>query len=148
MLGEFAERLINLEPGSFTFAMVKPDVYPEHLDEILKIVEENFQIIIGLPVKLTPSLARALYYEHVGKDFYEKNLEFIQSGEVFAMVLEGPDAVLKWRSLIGPACSAKAHPETIRGRFGNPEVTHENGVHGSDSPLSALRESLLFFGDL
>ena len=144
----FTESLINLEPGSFTFALIKPDIYPVHLKEILRILECNDLVTLkSKHLILSPIQARALYYENIGKDFYERNLEFITSGMTYAAILQGPDCLFKWRAMMGCTDSSRAHPETLRGLFGNHKVMHENGFHGSDSPISALRESILFFGE-
>lgn len=148
MPNPFIESLIQLEPGSFTCIMVKPDIYSKHLNDILHIIDLNeFETLNSFDGELSKPLVRGLYYENIGKEFFQRNLEFILSGKVFVAILKAPNAVLKWRSLMGPTDSSRAHPDTLRGMFGNPHVMHENGVHGSDSPVSALRESMLFFGD-
>jgi nucleoside-diphosphate kinase len=86
------------------------------------------------------------YAEHVGKPFYESLLDFITSGPVVAMVIEGPRAIESFRALAGATDPLKAAPGTIRGD--NALEVGENIVHGSDSPESAAREIKIFFPDL
>src|SRR5881227_519004 len=91
-------------------------------------------------------LAETHYAEHVAKPFYGSLVEFITSGPLMALVVEGPRAIEAFRALAGATDPVKAAPGTIRGDFAL-EV-QANIVHGSDSPESAAREVGLFFPDL
>jgi len=88
-------------------------------------------------------MARELYREHAGKDFYEPLLAFIQSGPVVAMVLEGENAVQRLRILVGKTDPLEADPGSIRGRFG--VSIRKNLIHASDSIESSNRETKIFF---
>jgi nucleoside-diphosphate kinase len=89
------------------------------------------------------ALAEQHYAEHQGKPFFEELVSFITSGALVAMVLEGQDAVVAARQVIGATNPLEASPGSIRGDFAI-EVG-QNMVHGSDSPESAEREANLFF---
>jgi len=91
-------------------------------------------------------LAERHYAEHTGKPFFDELVEFITSGPLVALVLEGHEAVVAARQVIGATDPLEAAPGSIRGDFAL-EVG-QNMVHGSDSSESAAREVALFFGDL
>ncbi|MFC7220261.1 nucleoside-diphosphate kinase [Streptomyces polyrhachis] len=86
------------------------------------------------------------YGEHVGRPFYEPLVEFMASGPVVALVVEGERAIEGLRTLAGPTDPIAAAPGSIRGDFGT--VVRENLVHASDSEESAAREIKLFFPGL
>lgn len=122
-----------------TFAMIKPDaVEARHAFEIVESLGPDLRIAAMHRLKMTREQAEGFYSEHKGKPFFAPLIEFMTSGEVFIMVLVGPDAVQEWRRRIGPTDPKKAGPKTIRGRFGTEQP--RNAVHGSDSPESARRE--------
>lgn len=93
-------------------------------------------------------LLAAHYAEHEGKSFYEPLLEFMSSGPVVAIALEGERVIEGFRSLAGSTDPTTAAPGTIRGDLGRDfgTVVVQNLVHGSDSPKSAKRELELWFG--
>jgi nucleoside-diphosphate kinase len=95
---------------------------------------------------MTRDLAARHYAEHEGKGFYEELVSFITSGPLVAMVLEGEEAVVAARQVIGATNPLQATTGSIRGDYAI-EVG-QNMVHGSDSPESAAREVALFFPDL
>ena len=95
---------------------------------------------------LTGDVAEQHYAEHEGKPFFGELVEFITSGPLVAMVLEGHEAVVAARQVIGATNPLEAAPGSIRGDFAL-EIG-QNMVHGSDSNESAAREAALFFGDL
>ena len=95
---------------------------------------------------VTRELAERHYAEHAERPFFGELVEFITSGPIVAMVLEGTDAVKAARQVIGATNPLEAAPGTIRGDFAI--EMGQNMVHGSDSPESAAREAALFFGDL
>jgi nucleoside-diphosphate kinase len=96
--------------------------------------------------KLDEKTAAAHYAEHEGKPFFKDLVSFITSSELVALVIEGPNAILGWRQMMGATNPANAQPGTIRGDFAT--ETQNNVTHGSDSSESASREIALFFPGL
>jgi nucleoside-diphosphate kinase len=94
---------------------------------------------------VTEQQAAEHYVEHVGKPFYPELVEFITSGPVVAMAIEGLGAVATVRSMMGATNPLDSAPGTIRGDFALD--LGRNVVHGSDSPGSAARELAIFFTD-
>ena len=95
---------------------------------------------------MTRELAERHYAEHAGKPFFESLIEFITSGPLVSLVLEGEQAIEAARQMIGATDPLKAAPGSIRGDYAVEVQT--NMVHGSDSPESAAREIALFFPTL
>lgn len=128
-----------------TFAMVKPDGVQRGLaGGILSRFEQRGLKLVGLKMLLIPrEMAEGHYGEHRDKPFFGPLVDFITSGPVMAMVLEGKQAVTTVRDMMGATDPLKAAPGTIRGSFGLD--VGRNVVHGSDSPVSAEREIGLFF---
>ena len=131
-----------------TLVLVKPDAYERALTgEIIARFERKGMRIVALKrMELTRETAERHYSEHDGKPFYEPLVEFITSGPLVAMILEGREAVDTVRRLIGTTDPVEADPGSIRGDFAL-EVKR-NLVHGSDSPESAVRETAIFFPEL
>jgi nucleoside-diphosphate kinase len=132
-----------------TLVLVKHDgVQRGLIGEIIARFERRGLRIAGMKLmQITPELAAKHYQEHKGKDFYPDLVQFITSGPVVAMVLEGKDAIRAARTTMGGVDSAthplKAPPGSIRGDFGM--VISHNLVHGSDGADTATREIALFF---
>ena len=128
-----------------TFAMVKPDGVEKGLvGEIISRFEKKGLKIVALKImKITPELAEKHYGEHKGKPFFADLVNFITSGPVAAMVLEGENVIPTVRTMMGATNPQDAAPGTIRGDFAL--TIDENIIHGSDSPESAIREIDLFF---
>jgi nucleoside-diphosphate kinase len=128
-----------------TYVMIKPDGVQRNLvGEILSRFEKKGLKIVALKMlQITRELAERHYGEHKGKPFFEPLVQYITSGPVVAMVLEGKDAVTTVRDMMGATNPLKAAPGTIRGTFGMD--IGRNVVHGSDAPESAAREIALFF---
>ena len=128
-----------------TFAIVKPDtVQAGHIGEILSTIEQDGLRIVGLKLtRLTPAICKGFYHEHVGKGFYAELEAFMTEGPVAIMVLEGENAILRWRDLMGATDPAKAAEGTLRKRFG--ASIGRNATHGSDKPESAAFEVSYFF---
>jgi nucleoside-diphosphate kinase len=128
-----------------TFVMVKPDGIQRQLaGKIVSTFERRGLKIAGLKLlRITPELAGQHYAEHRGKPFFQGLVDFITSGPVVAMVLEGKDCIAMVRGMMGATDPLKAVPATIRGRYGID--IGRNVVHGSDSSASAAREIALFF---
>lgn len=131
-----------------TLVIIKPDGVQRHLvGEILARIErKGFQLRALQMCMMTEDLAARHYEEHVGKDFYPPLLEFMMSGPLVAAVIEGDDAIIEWRAMMGPTNPANAPAGTIRGDFAT--STRANVTHGSDSPESAAREIAIWFPGL
>ena len=131
-----------------TLILVKPDAFARNLTgEIVARFERKGLRIAALKLlRMDRPLAERHYAEHEGKPFFGELVEFITSGPLVAMVLEGHEAVAAARQVIGATDPLEAAPGSIRGDFAL-EVG-QNMVHGSDSAESAAREVALFFGDL
>lgn len=128
-----------------TFAMVKPDGVRRGLvGEVVKRIESKGYRIVGMKImQISDELAERHYGEHEGKPFYAGLVEFITSGPVVAMVLEGENAIAGWRTMMGATNPADAEMGTIRGDFAS--TIDENVAHGSDAPDTAEREIGIFF---
>lgn len=128
-----------------TFAMVKPDGVEKGLvGEIISRFEKKGLKIVALKImRITPELAEKHYGEHKGKPFFADLVNFITSGPVAAMVLEGENVIPTVRTMMGATNPQDAAPGTIRGDFAL--TIDENIIHGSDSPESARREIGIFF---
>jgi nucleoside-diphosphate kinase len=131
-----------------TLILVKPDAFARGLTgEILARFERKGLKIAALKhMRMERDLAQRHYAEHEGKPFFGELVEFITSGPLIAMVLEGYEAVTAARQVIGATNPLEAAPGSIRGDFAL-EVG-QNMVHGSDSSESAQREVSLFFPEL
>jgi nucleoside-diphosphate kinase len=134
------------EPIERTLVLIKPDgVKRQLIGEILSRIERKGLTIAAMQLqKVSDDLARKHYAEHDGKPFFGSLLEFITSGPVVAVIVEGPRAITAFRQIAGGTDPVeKAAPGTIRGDFAL--ITQDNLVHGSDSPESATREIGLWF---
>jgi nucleoside-diphosphate kinase len=131
-----------------TLILVKPDAFARSLTgEIIARFERKGLRIVALgQMTVTTELAERHYAEHAEKPFFGELVQFITSGPIVAMVLEGVDAVKAARQTIGATNPLDAQPGSIRGEFAI--EMGQNMVHGSDSPESAAREAALFFPDL
>ena len=124
-----------------TLILVKPDAFARGLTGEIIARFEALQHMV-----LTVDTAQTHYAEHEGKPFFGELVEFITSGPLVAMVLEGYEAVVAARQVIGATNPLEAAPGSIRGDFAL-EIG-KNMVHGSDSNESAAREAALFFPGL
>jgi nucleoside-diphosphate kinase len=131
-----------------TLILVKPDAFARGLTgEILARFERKGLRIVALKhMQMDQQLAERHYAEHEGKPFFGELVEFITSAPLVALVLEGHEAVVAARQVIGATNPLEASPGSIRGDFAL-EVG-QNMVHGSDSNDSAAREIGLFFPEL
>ena len=128
-----------------TFAMLKPGVLQRRIvGEVLARFERKGLKIVGMKILTIPPLLAATHYaEHKGKSFYDGLIQYIISGPVVAMVIEGDEAVQLVRKICGPTAVCESLPGTIRGDFCL--HTNLNIIQSSDSPESAERELKLFF---
>ena len=135
-----------------SLVLVKPDGFRRGLTgEVLRRIEAKGYTLVALDV-LTPTReALAVHYaEHEGKSFFDSLVEFMSSGLVTAVVIEGEDAIKGFRSLAGATNPTEAAPGSIRGDLGRDwgAKVQQNVVHGSDSPEAAAREIALWFPNL
>jgi nucleoside-diphosphate kinase len=128
-----------------TLILVKPDAFARGLTgEIIRRFEDKgLKISAMRHMQVTEELAKQHYAEHDGKPFFGELVEFITSGPIVALVLDGDRAITAARQVIGATNPLEAVSGSIRGDFAI-EVG-QNMVHGSDSPESAERETNLFF---
>jgi nucleoside-diphosphate kinase len=128
-----------------TLAIIKPDAMSRGLEgEILsRIHKAGFQIVAIKSARLTKSEAEGFYAVHRGKGFFEDLTSFMSSGKVLVMVLQGENAIARWRETMGATDPAKAAPGTIRREFGT--SIQNNCTHGSDAPETAAFEIGYFF---
>ncbi|WP_033290578.1 nucleoside-diphosphate kinase [Amycolatopsis jejuensis] len=132
-----------------TLVLVKPDGVARGLvGEVVSRIERKGLKLAALELRTVErSLAEEHYAEHKERSFFGDLLEFITSGQVVAIAVEGPRAIAAFRQLAGGTDPVeKATPGTLRGDYGL--ETQYNLVHGSDSPESAERELKLWFPDL
>lgn len=128
-----------------TYVMIKPDGVQRCLmGEIISRFERKGLKIVGMKMlKISRQTAENHYGEHAGKPFFGALVDYITSGPVLAMVIEGKDAVTTCREMMGATNPLKAAPGTIRATYGMD--MGRNIIHGSDSVESAEREIGIFF---
>ena len=133
---------------SRTLVLVKPDAFARGLTgEIISRFESKGLRIAALrKLDVTTEMAEEHYAEHSERPFFGELVEFITSGPIVAMVLEGQDAVKAARQVIGATNPLEAAPGSIRGDYAL-EIG-QNMVHGADSDESATREAAIYFPDL
>lgn len=131
-----------------TFVILKPDAVRRGLvGEILSRFEAKGLRIVAMEQRtIDGELADQHYAEHVERDFYPPLRDFITSGPLVALVLEGDEAIDVVRAINGATDGRKAAPGTVRGDYSL--SNRENLVHASDSPESAARELALWFPDV
>jgi len=131
-----------------TLILVKPDAFARSLsgEIIARFERKGLRIVALRHMTVTRELAEQHYAEHSERPFFGELVDFITSGPIVAMVLEGREAIKAARQVIGATNPLEAAPGSIRGDFAI--ETGQNMVHGSDSPESGARESALFFGEL
>lgn len=133
-----------------TLSIIKPDaVSKNHIGGIISKLEKGgLKIVAAKMIQLSKTQAEEFYAVHKERPFYKDLVSFMTSGPVLIMALEGDDAVLKNRDIMGATDPQKATPGTIRQEFA--KTIDENAVHGSDSLENAQREIAFFFknGDL
>lgn len=128
-----------------TFSIIKPNATADNnIGNIIGIFEKNdLRIAAAKLVHLSKEKAEGFYIEHKERPFFGELVTFMTSGPVMLMVLEGENAVVKNREIMGATNPAEAADGTIRKLYA--KSIGENAVHGSDSPQSAEREISYFF---
>lgn len=131
-----------------TFSIIKPDATERNLTGKINAILEDagLRIIAQKRIHLTKELAKKFYAVHKGKFFFENLIKTITSAPVVVQVLEGKDAILKNREIMGKTNKDEAAEGTIRKLYAL-NVT-ENCVHGSDSVENADKEIRFFFSDM
>lgn len=128
-----------------TLSIVKPDAVAKNvIGAIFKTFEDNsLKIVATKMIQMDKRVAEGFYAVHVGKPFFPSLIEFMTSGPVVVSVLEGENAILKHRELMGATNPEQAAEGTLRKRFAT--SLGENAVHGSDAPETAAYEINHFF---
>ena len=128
-----------------TFSIIKPDATRRNLTGKVNAVIEDagLRIVAQRRIRMTDAQARKFYEVHAERPFYGELVEFMTSAPVVVQVLEGDNAVARYREVMGATNPAQAAPGTIRALYA--ESVGENSVHGSDSPENAKIEIAQFF---
>jgi len=128
-----------------TLAIIKPDAVSRRLaGRILQRIEEaGFEILAMRMVRLSGAQAEGFYDVHRERQFFKSLTEFMSSGPAVVLALQAPDAIRKWRDLMGATDPAKAGAGTLRKEFG--ASIERNATHGSDAPEAAASELGYFF---
>ena len=130
-----------------TFSIIKPDATARNLTGAInaKIEEAGLRIIAQKRIRLSKEQAEGFYAVHKERPFFNDLVSFMVSGPVVVQVLEGEDAIAKYREVMGATNPADAADGTIRKEFA--ESIEANSVHGSDAPETAAQEIPFFFSD-
>ena len=130
-----------------TLSIIKPDATARNITGNINahLVKAGLRIIAQRRIRMSLDQAEGFYAEHRERPFFSSLCAFMTSGPVVIQVLEGPDAIIKNRQVMGSTNPADAEEGTIRKEYA--ESVERNSVHGSDSPESAIREIAYFFSD-
>ena len=128
-----------------TFSIIKPDATARNLTGAINamIEQAGLRIIAQKRIRITREQAETFYAVHRARPFFGELVDFMTSGPVVVQVLEGEDAIVKYRDLMGATDPAKAAPGTIR--KAHAKSIGENSVHGSDAADTAVQEIIQFF---
>ena len=128
-----------------TLSIIKPDAVERNLENKIKsfFQENNIKILKSKKIKISKEEAAEFYKIHQAKPFYDKLCNYLSSGPIVAMILEGEDVVSKNRQLMGATDPAKAEEGTLRKMYGI--SIDKNSVHGSDSVENGKIEIDFFF---
>jgi nucleoside-diphosphate kinase len=131
-----------------TFAIIKPDAVRNGVSGriLARIEQEGFRVVAMRMQHLTRPEAEGFYAVHADKPFFGALTEFMSSGPCVLLCLEAPDAIGKWRALMGATNPANAEPGTLRKEFG--ASIDNNATHGSDAEDTAAFELAYFFRGL
>jgi len=128
-----------------TFSIIKPDATARNLTGAINAVIEQagLRIVAQKRIRMTREQAETFYAVHRERPFFGELVEFMTSGPVVVQVLEGENAIAKYRDVMGATNPAQAADGTIRKLFA--KSIGENSVHGSDAPETAVKEIVQFF---
>jgi nucleoside-diphosphate kinase len=128
-----------------TLSIIKPDAVAKHgIGPVLALIEKGgLRVVAGRVLRLSRAQTEAFYAVHKERPFFSSLCDFMTSGPVFVSVLEGQNAVTRYREVLGATDPAKAAPGTVRAAFGTD--VEKNAAHGSDAPDTARAEIAFFF---
>lgn len=131
-----------------TFAAIKPDaVAAGHQGQIISAIQESgLKVVAMKSLHLSQVQAKGFYHVHAERPFFGDLVTFMTEGPIVALVLEGDDAIKRWRDLMGPTNAKEAPKTTLRGQFGTD--IERNATHGSDAEDTAAFEIGYFFSGL
>jgi len=129
-----------------TLGIVKPDGVAHRKTIEKMIVDSGLTLRVSKKKVLSVETVENFYREHEGKPFYHDLINYMTSGPVVVLLIEGENAINRWRELMGVTDPKKAAPGTIRNLFGT-DIGH-NAVHGSDGPFSAARETEILLPEI
>ncbi|MGN6157501.1 MAG: nucleoside-diphosphate kinase [Devosia sp.] len=131
-----------------TFSIIKPDATRRNLTGkiIAKIEDAGLRVVASKRIRMTRAQAEGFYAVHKERPFFGELVEQMSAAPVVVQVLEGENAILKYREVMGATNPEKAAPGTIRKEFAL--NMGENSVHGSDAPETAAQEIKYFFSDV
>ena len=144
-LVKWSESIMNRNMIEQTLSIIKPDAVERNLEEKIKFFFEkrNLKVFKSKKIKITKNEAAEFYKEHQTKPFYENLCNYLSSGPIIVMILEGDDAIIKNREIMGATDPLKANEGTLRKMYGI--SIDKNSVHGSDSLKNAKAEIEFFF---
>ena len=130
-----------------TLSIIKPDATARNITgKVNAMIEDaGLRIVAQKKIRLSTQFAEEFYAEHRGKAFFSGLVEFMTSGPVVVQVLEGENAIVQYRKIMGATNPAVADEGTIRKTYAL--SINQNTVHGSDSAESAAREIAFFFAE-
>lgn len=128
-----------------TLSIIKPDAVGQNqIGNIIEYFErDGLSVVAAKMIHLNEEKAKKFYFVHKDRPFYGELVEFMTSGPVLVMVLEGDNAIMKNRQIMGPTDPSKAPAGTIRADFAT--SIEKNAIHGSDGPDTAKEEIAFFF---
>ena len=131
-----------------TLSIIKPDATQANVTGsiVARLEEAGLRVVAQRRLQLTRAAAEGFYAEHQERPFFQSLCDFMTSGPVVVQVLEGEDAIVRNRQVMGATDPGDADPGTLRKDFGS--SIEQNAIHGSDSPASAAREIAYFFSAL
>ncbi len=131
-----------------TLALIKPDaIAAGHQGQIMaRIQASGLKVVAAKTLRLSAAQARGFYHVHKERPFFQDLVAFMTEGSIVAMILEGENAIKRWRELMGPTDATKAENGTIRGDFGTD--IERNASHGSDAEDTAAFEVGYYFSGL
>ena len=128
-----------------TLSIVKPDAVAKHgIGAVLARIEQGgLRVVAGRMLQLSRAQAEAFYAVHAERPFFSDLCDFMTSGPVFVSVLEGENAIVRYREVLGATAPAKADAGTVRADYGTD--VEKTAAHGSDAPETAAQEIGFFF---
>ncbi|MEO2169857.1 MAG: nucleoside-diphosphate kinase [bacterium] len=130
-----------------TFSIVKPDAVAKHgIGKVIARIEEGgLKVLAGRYLQMSTEQAKTFYAVHKERPFYGELVTFMTSGPVFVSVLEGENAITRYREVLGATNPAEAEAGTVRALYGTD--IEKNAAHGSDAAETAKEEIAFFFQD-